>query len=86
MSSVIPVSPVNSKLDFCKASASSKVTMRFSGANNNERTIGEHIRDELKAYYLKRLRARHDKNVNAEIRGSGKDTYTTDYDPLNPNN
>jgi hypothetical protein len=64
----------------------SKFTMRFSGANNNERTIGEHIRDELKAYYLKRLRARHDKNVNAEIRGSGKDTYTTDYDPLNPNN
>tara|TARA_Y100001937_G_scaffold23277_1_gene33235 strand:+ start:1685 stop:3478 length:1794 start_codon:yes stop_codon:yes gene_type:complete len=60
--------------------------MRFSGASNNERTIGEHIRDELKAYYLKRLRARHDKNVNAEIRGSGKDTYTADYDPLNPNN
>ena len=60
--------------------------MPFSGASNNERTIGEHIRDELKAYYLKRLRARHDKNVNAEFRGSGKDTYTADYDPLNPNN
>lgn len=50
--------------------------MPFSGANNNERTIGEHIRDELKAYYMDRLRKRHDKNVNAEVRGSGKNTYT----------
>jgi hypothetical protein len=50
--------------------------MPFSGANNNERTIGEHIRDELKAYYMDRLRKRHDKNVNAEVRGNGKDTYT----------
>ena len=50
--------------------------MPFSGANNNERTIGEHIRDELKAYYMDRLRKRHDKNVNAEVRGNGRDTYT----------
>jgi hypothetical protein len=50
--------------------------MPFSGANNNERTIGEHIRDELKAYYMDRLRKRHDKNVNAEARGNGKNTYT----------
>ena len=64
----------------------SDFSMPFSGENTNERTVGEHIRDELKAYYLKRLRARHDKNVNAEIRGSGKDTYTAAYDPLNPNN
>tara|TARA_R100000388_G_scaffold60336_1_gene44288 strand:- start:2310 stop:4097 length:1788 start_codon:yes stop_codon:yes gene_type:complete len=54
----------------------SKFTMPFSGANNNERTIGEHIRDELKAYYMDRLKKRHDRNVNAEVRGNGRDTYT----------
>jgi hypothetical protein len=59
--------------------------MTLSGKNEG-RTIGMHIRDELKAYYMKMLRAKHDKLVNAEIRGNGKDTYTDDYDPLNPNN
>jgi hypothetical protein len=54
----------------------SKFSMIYSGENNNERTIGEHIRDELKAYYMDRLKKRHDKNVRAENRVNGKDTYT----------
>ena len=54
----------------------SDFSMPFSGENTNERTIGEHIRDELKAYYMDRLKKRHNKNVNAEVRGNGKDTYT----------
>ena len=54
----------------------SDFSMLFSGENTNERTIGEHIRDELKAYYMDRLKKRHDKNVDAEVRGSGKNTYT----------
>jgi len=54
----------------------SKFSMIYSGENNNERTIGEHIRDELKAYYMDRLKKRHDKNVRAENRVNGKNTYT----------
>ena len=54
----------------------SKFSMIYSGDNNNERTIGEHIRDELKAYYMYRLKKRHDKNVVAENRVNGKNTYT----------
>lgn len=58
----------------------SKFSMIYSGENNNERTIGEHIRDELKAYYMDRLKKRHNKNVDAENRVNGKDTYTVNTD------
>jgi len=54
----------------------SKFSMIYSGENNNERTVGEHIRDELKAYYMDRLKKRHNKNVDAENRVNGKNTYT----------
>ena len=49
-------------------------------------TIGQKIRDELIKYYMNQLEKHHDQYVSAEIRGNGKDTYTDDYDPLNPNN
>ena len=58
----------------------SKFSLIYSGENNNERTIGEHIRDELKAYYMDRLKKRHNKNVDAENRVNGKDTYTVNTD------
>ena len=49
-------------------------------------TIGQKIRDELIKYYMNQLRDHHDQYVNAEIRGNGKNTYTENNDPLNPNN
>ena len=53
-------------------------------------TIGQKIRDELITYYMDQLMDLHDQYVNAENRGNGKDTYTTNspnYDPnLDPNN
>ena len=53
-------------------------------------TIGQKIRDELITYYMDQLMELHDKYVNAENRGNGKNTYTTNspnYDPnLDPNN
>ena len=53
-------------------------------------TIGQKIRDELITYYMDQLMDLHDKYVNAENRGNGKNTYTTNspnYDPnLDPNN
>lgn len=58
----------------------SKFTMKYSGENNNERTVGEHIRDELKAYYMDRLKSRHNKNVTAENRVNGKNTYVVNKD------
>ena len=49
-------------------------------------TIGQKIRDELIKYYMNQLEKHHDQYVSAEIRGNGKNTYTENNDPLNPNN
>ena len=63
----------------------STFNMTLSGDGEN-RTIGMHVRDELKTYYMQMLKDKHNKLVNAEVRGNGKNTYTDGYDPLNPNN
>jgi len=52
--------------------------MTLSGENEG-RTIGMHIRDELKAYYMQMLKDKHNKLVDAEIRGNGKGTHTKDW-------
>tara|TARA_R110001583_G_scaffold129289_2_gene280963 strand:+ start:199 stop:2178 length:1980 start_codon:yes stop_codon:yes gene_type:complete len=52
--------------------------MTLSG-DSEGRTIGMHVRDELKAYYMQMLKDKHNKLVDAEIRGNGKGTHTKDW-------
>jgi len=56
----------------------STFNMTLSGDGEN-RTIGMHVRDELKTYYMQMLKDKHNKLVDAEIRGNGKGTHTKDW-------